>query len=209
MAVERELKFSVTEDSWPPAAALAKALSHANFELGAAELIRQRDRYYDTATGHLRQAGLALRKRSVNAQSYATLKTQGQVADGMHEREELELPMAAATWPEAIAAQLSPLVSLAQLRTQLELVTERLSNPVLRLGAPVAVLSFDTVRANYPGHDQQVTFYEVEIEAQGAGAPQLQAIADAVARTLPLTPSSASKLERASALLSLGVGFYE
>lgn len=191
------------------AAELAKALSQHHFQIDTASFIRQRDRYYDTATQALRQAGLALRKRSVNGQTLATLKTQGQVTGASHIRDELELPMVAASWPEAIVRQLTPHTPVEYLRTQLELVTERLNYPIIYKGEEIALLSFDTVRANYPGHDQQVTFCEVEIEARGDSGPlHLQAIAGALTAILPLTPSSSNKLERAAALLSLGAGFY-
>jgi inorganic triphosphatase YgiF len=209
VGLEHELKFSVTEDSWPLAAELAKALSQHHFQVDTASFIRQRDRYYDTATQALRQAGLALRKRSVNGQTLATLKMQGQVAGASHVRDELELPMVAASWPAAIVSQLTPHTPVDYLRAQLELVTERLNYPIVYKGEEIAQLSFDSVRANYPGQDQQVTFHEVEIEARGVSGPfHLQAIAGALTAILPLTPSSSSKLERAAALLSLGAGFY-
>ena len=70
----------------------------------------------------------------------------------------------------------------------------------------MAELAFDAVECRAPGReDAAVRFNEVEVEALAEGddaVGRMRALADAVGTIVPLTPSSASKLERALALLA-------
>lgn len=210
MPVERELKFSLLEDQFPSFEELAPVFTAAGYSLSPAETVEQHDRYYDDAERTLNSYGLALRKRKVNGRTLATLKRSGSVSGALHEREEVEVPFVGNDWPGAVFRPLSTLVDPADLRSRLDLTTQRTNHRVARAGKDLATLSFDTVRAEYPGGAQSVHFTEAEIEALGeTNADELQTIADLVDTVIRLTPNAVDKLARAEALLSLGATFQD
>ncbi|MEJ2288912.1 MAG: CYTH domain-containing protein, partial [Deinococcales bacterium] len=104
MPVERELKFSVLDAYVPSLSELRAALAPTPFEAEAAPVQELHDRYYDDDAGSLRSAGLALRRRRLGGKAWAGLKAAGSTDDGLHERDEWEVPMsgsgADAGWPE-------------------------------------------------------------------------------------------------------------
>jgi len=209
--VERELKFSLVDPPPPPATvvALGRRGPYAFVEAGTTV---HRDRYFDGGAGQLRRAGWALRQRRVLPGDggeppavLATLKGAGRVDGAMHEREEIEAPMAGRAWPAEVARRVATHVAPAELRPLLSLETERAAYRVTFEGRPVAALAFDRVRVRIPGGERSAHFDEVEIEALGAATEAvLRGIVDLLDGLVRLTPSSASKLERADALLALG-----
>jgi len=209
--VERELKYSLVDAPPPPAmvVALGRRGPYAFVEAGTT---LHRDRYYDGDAGQLRRAGWALRQRRTLAPDdgdepavVATLKGAGRVDGAMHEREEVEAVMEGRTWPLPVARLVTTHVALQDLRPRLTLETERAAYRVAFEGRPVALLAFDRVSVRIPGGERSAHFDEVEIEALGeATEPVLQGIVDLLDALVRLTPSSASKLERAAALLELG-----
>jgi len=208
---ERELKFSLL-DAPPPDEVLIDAFRGSGFSLQARGLRQQLDAYVDTEGGALRAAGVALRRRQVDGARFATLKTLGSVAGALHERDELELPLAAgAAWPEPLLQRLERLIGseanalVPALRTELLIRTERSVFVVWQGERRVAELCFDEVAASTPASEREALFREAELEAaQGVSVELLEAIAARLERAVTLTPSGVSKLERAAALLALG-----
>ena len=207
MASERELKFSSTGERRPTPVEIEAALGGAGYTVTSEGEHQQRDRYFDDALGSLELAGIALRRRSVDGRRLATFKTAGSVRGALHEREEIELPLAATGWPAEILARLDGIVDAGTLRNRVMLLTIRDRYLVSHSGggdAGVATLSFDEVSASLPGRAQTVSFSEVEIEALGATAnEELERIAELLDRVVKLNPSGTTKLERAVALLDL------
>jgi inorganic triphosphatase YgiF len=205
--MERELKYSLTEDYFPSAAELRVVFGPGAFDIGQPSTSKQHDRYFDDARSSLSRAGLALRQRTVGGERLATLKTRGSVKSAYHVREEIELPIGNENqlWPEPILERVSAVTAPAALRAQIDLDTERLRYAVTRRGRVVATLSFDTVTVEPSHGDQRVVFNEVEVEAVGeTDEATLEEIAALLDQVTQLTPNSSSKLERALALLSLG-----
>ncbi|MDA0700565.1 MAG: CYTH domain-containing protein [bacterium] len=185
--------------------ALGRGGPYAFVEIGQAH---HHDRYFDDDAGHLRDAGLALRQRRTAGGELATLKGAGQVDGAWHRREELEAAMHGDDWPVAIARRLAEHMALWRLRPQLELDVERTSYRVVFSGRPVATLVFDRVTARLPGADRTAHFDEAEIEAlDDVDLPVLEGAAALLDALVRLTPSSATKLARAVAVLELGAGF--
>ncbi len=209
--IERELKYSLVDPPPPPAVVVALG-RHGPYAFVEAGTTVHRDRYYDGDAGPLQRAGWALRQRRLLAGDgdepaavVATLKGAGRVDGAMHEREEVEAPMEGRAWPPPIARLVAAHVALRDLRPRLTLETERAAYRVTLEGRPVALLAFDQVSVRIPGGERSAHFDEVEIEALGgATGPELQGIVDLLDALVRLTPSSASKLERAAALLELG-----
>ena len=208
--LERELKFSLLDETFPATDDLRAAFEQAGYHLVAEGEVAQQDRYYDDMSSSLKKRGLALRRRTVDGASVATLKRQGKVTGALHERDEIELPLKGGSWPGPIHRVVAALTDPADLRSRLDLSTRRLRYRVRKADSDLALLVFDEVEASYPLSDQSVHFTEAEIEAVGeAHANTLQVIADIVDRLVRLSPNTASKLERAEALLSLGASFQE
>jgi len=204
--VERELKFSLVDPPPAPAdlVALGRGGPYAFVEASAALHV---DTYYDDDAGSLRRAGVALRRRrrAGAAEAIATVKTAGRVDGAWHQREELEAPMRGGDWPVPVARRLAEHVALWQLRPRLELEVERSAYRVTHAGRPVATLAFDRVSARLPGSERSAHFDEAEIEAVGdVDFGVLRGVAELVEGLVRLTPSPATKLERAAAVLELG-----
>jgi inorganic triphosphatase YgiF len=208
MPIERELKFSVLDAYVPSLSELRAALAATPFAAVAAPVLELHDHYYDDPAGHLRQAGIALRRRRLGGTTLAGVKSAGSTDAALHERDELELPMSGAgpdaAWPDAILARLEGLVDPAALGPRVELDTTRVLFRLLRDGDEVAQLAFDAVSARAPGAERSAFFDEVEIEAgEGTTRADLELIAEAVDGVVKLTPNPVNKLERAAALLLL------
>ncbi len=204
MALERELKYSVADGFVPGIEELTSAFAGSTFRVLGGKSQSVYDRYLDDAVGNLRRGGLALRTRSVDGASLATLKSAGTTDGALHERDELELPMQGDTLPQLISHRITAETELERLRPRVELRTERVLYSVEQEGAVVATLSFDAVEARRPDGPRAAHFHEVEIEATGnTSRAVLEAIAERLQTLLPLTANSTSKLERAEALLLL------
>ncbi len=206
MGVERELKYSTTEEHVPSHAELAAATRDSGLELGAPTVERYVDVYYDTPAGGLRAAGAALRRRHRPSGAYATLKGPATRHGELHARPELEVPLSGDAWPGEVLAALPADADPEELAPVAELWVERVRLVANDARGPVAELAFDAVECRAPGREAAtVTFNEVEVEALAEGEDvegRMRDLADAVGTIVPLTPSSASKLERALALLA-------
>lgn len=207
MDVERELKYSTTDEHVPSHAELAAATAGSGLELETPTAERYVDVYFDTPAGDLRAAGVALRRRHRPKGTYATLKGAAARDGDMHTRSELEVPLPDDEgWPHEVLAALPAATDPAGLAPVAELWVQRVRLVARDARGPVAELAFDAVECRAPGQDATaVTFNEVEVEALADDPDveeRMRALAAAVATVLPLTPSSSSKLERALALLS-------
>ncbi len=204
MPRERELKFSLSE--LPNLSALENELTEVGFTVQVLGTRVQNDTYVDTPERGLERAGLALRVRETQNERLATLKmggeTAGEVKDGLHDREELELPLQNGAWPEPIRARLEGLDTDA-LKPTLTLRNERTRYLVLEDKTELAELSLDEVTARRPGEAREVHFLELEIEARSGSDEDLRGIAEVLKRFLTLTPESLSKPRHAEALLGI------
>ena len=90
MDIERELKYSTTDDHVPSAAEISAALDGTELSVGSPTVERYQDVYFDTPEGALANAGVALRKRHRPGRSYATFKGPLKLREGVHERQEIE-----------------------------------------------------------------------------------------------------------------------
>jgi inorganic triphosphatase YgiF len=165
----------------------------------------QRNHYFDTADGRLRQARYGLRVRELPDRALITLKGPASVAaDGVHRRAEFEFPGSdphPAAWPPGEARDLAvALISAAPLVELLTIDTERRIFHVDREGEEVAELCLD--RGAIAAGGRTAPICELEVELRPAGVPaDLAAIAAALRAHIPLEPELRSKLARGLALL--------
>jgi len=199
-AMEIEAKYRLTEDTSPEQ---IEALDWRPFRLGARAEIRQRDTLWDTEVMALSSSGHAVRLREAGAQPLVTLKGPGTVADGVHEREELELPAddrQPAGWPAPIKQRLHALVGDEQLLPIFEIHNHRRAWPLLENGTVVGEVALDRGTIEAGGRSQAL--HELEIELKGAASREvLNAVTEQLRRQLPVEPEDRSKFARGLALL--------
>ncbi len=221
MALEREHKFLVS-GAFPTPRALFQSLSAHGVGLLPQGARDQHDRYYDLASGALLEAGVSLRVRRLKGDTLATLKLPGRVHGSLHERLELELPLApplegahpkCVAWPAPIREQLGALgySDLGSLAPFLELSTRRERTALEHRGEPFAELSFDEVRARrstgFVPEGAYEVFRELELEAY-LGAPEslFAEVAQLLRAQFSLEPHAHDKVTRALALLAAASG---
>ena len=159
----------------------------------------QNDTYFDTPEGALERAGLALRVRETQGARFATLKAAGEVKEGLHDREELELPFQD-DWPSPIRARLEGF-NTHSLEPHLLLRTERTRYLVFENNTELAELALDEVTARRPAGGDEVRFLELEIEARAGSDEDLRGVAEVLGRALALEPEARTKPKHARALL--------
>lgn len=160
--------------------------------------------YYDTPQRALLRAGLALRLRADGARWLQTLKTEGQVAAGLHLREEWEWPLPGAALdfgllattpaaklfrPERMRAALAPVF-----RTEFERTSLRLAFA----DGSLAELCLD--RGAIRSGRRSSAISEAEIELLAGSPVRLYELAQELVERVPLRLGQASKAERGYAL---------
>ena len=118
MPLEVELKLSITADH---ATALSRAAPLKAAAVGRASTAHLYSIYYDTPKFDLRDSGVALRLRRAGKRWVQTIKSGGRVDAGLHQREEIETPLAAQIINYRVLAEsgLADILSEPQLPLQL------------------------------------------------------------------------------------------
>ena len=202
MAVEIELKLLLPPEHLPglgrvPAVAAATRARPVSRHVHSV--------YYDTPERDLARRGMALRLRRSGGRWIQTLKTEGRVRGGLHQRGEYEAPA---------AAQLLNLVALSQTPA-----AALLADPALRARLqPLFVTDFRrTTRQVDLGGEARATLCadqgsitagagtaaisELELELESGDPARLFAFARQLLEALPLRLSDRSKAERGFAML--------
>ncbi len=164
---------------------------------------KQVNTYYDTADRVLGQQQFALRIRVTDTYTVATLKGKGSVADGIHRREEYEVPATnpnPATWTHGVAReralqllQGAPLVPLVTIRTTRHIIT------ATRDQQAVAEICLDQVTLEAGQSHEGFCELEIELHADGTVA-DLSALVQHLSGETELRPENRTKLQRGLAL---------
>lgn len=202
--MEIEAKYRLTADTSPEQ---IEALNWQPFELGTRAELRQRDTLWDTEGMRLSSTRHAVRLREGGERPLVTLKGPGTVSEGIHEREELELPTTdrqPAGWPAPIRERLLALVGHEQLRPIFEIANHRRTWPLLKDGRVVGEVALDRGAIEAGGQSQAL--HELEVELKGDAVRQtLDAVGALLREQLPAEPEDRSKFERGIALLGRGL----
>jgi len=165
------------------------------------------DHYLDTADRDLFRAGYACRLRESEADRgwLLTVKGLGKAEGAVHEREEYESAVPANTaaptdWPECPAREIVQRLSGGRALVELFALRQlRIDRAVEEGERAVGELSLDTVDTEIAGHKTLTRELEIELGPSGT-LEDLHAV-DAELRGYALRPVSASKFERALAIL--------
>jgi len=167
-----------------------------------------RDEAFDTPRRTISRSGHGLRIRRVDGKAILTLKGAGQYADGIHEREEVEIELdnsqhAPAQWPSPIAERVQALIGDEQVQPLFSIEVRRRTWAVERDGQVIGELAYDegTITAN--GRTEAILEIEVEIKGNGARA-DIERIGKKLLEVLPLRPEARTKRQRGMMLLDSG-----
>lgn len=203
--VEAELKLRAPDDATLDLLATLPALgSHA---LGPATIVRETDVYLDTSDGRLAAARWALRLRTRDGRTLASLKgpAEHHPGEALHRRPEVEGPVdrpsLPSTWPGSAARSLVlELAGEAELVERLTLLQERTERAVDGAGRRIGTLSLDRVQVLVHGRSRgRLRVVELELDPT-LGYPRQAALAPELLERLVelgLRPDPASKLELA------------
>ncbi|MDX1451817.1 MAG: CYTH domain-containing protein [Oleiphilaceae bacterium] len=163
-------------------------------------LRRLRNIYFDTSRLLLNQHKVALRLREVEGEWLQTLKTQGEVVNGVHRRGEWEWPV---TGKQLDVVKLSELaawpkdVPIAQLQPVFETNFDRYLAIIDRADAKVE-LALDVGEIESNGRRDGI--FEIELELVSGAEQVLFDLSNTLRQSLPVEAYDCSKAERGYAL---------
>jgi len=165
----------------------------------------QRNRYFDTADGPLRNQRYGLRIRDLGDRRIATLKGGASAREGMYERDEWEVEVGDDDRPEAWPAgetrdRVLALLDDAALQEILTIRTTRRHIYAARDDLRVAEISLDQGTISAGGLTEDFRELEIELLDDGARA-DFDTLVAQLRQRFPLVPEDHSKLERGLALL--------
>lgn len=192
MSLEQEVKLLINGTQSPD----LEALPWLNALVQSREHSHLRTDYFDTPELALQQMGLALRLRELNGQWLQTVKSQGTVNNGLHQREEWEHPLPNAAFDLALLRQ-TPMLAFAgdtgrwkQLRC---LFTTEFDRHIYHLieGDTEIELAYDQGEVR----SEQLTapIHEIELELRHGDLTVLNAVAEKLKNALGLAYNPQSK----------------
>lgn len=199
MSKEIEIKLSVPEEH---ALRLWEVLAHHAHDKAVTH--RLFSAYYDTPKRALQTAGAALRLRREGGRWIQTVKSEGQVAGGLHQRAEHEIEVAAQlpSFPAMAEAGLGELAADRRLRKALTVAftTEfnRTSTLLRRAAGKVVEVSLD--RGVIAAGDRREPICEIELELKSGTPRCLFDLALEITAALPVRLDNRSKAQRGYAL---------
>ena len=206
---EVEAKFEADDDAQQR---LLTLQGFGDFRLVERDSKLQNDVYYDTAAGHLREAGATLRIRRRSSGAQMTFKGERQTAGDSHVvsrlEDEVDLDAASIAGLDDETPLMLPIEPRPLERARALSANEALT-PMARLMTHRSVLLFedgagnqveisiDRCEATRLMDGRAVTFSEVELELKQGEADALLEAAEALERAVGgLKPSTKTKLER-------------
>lgn len=201
--MEIEAKLGLTA---PVAPEQIEVLDWSPYQIGARHAVQQHDTFFDTADLALSKTRHAVRLRQGGTTTVVTLKGPGQVAGGVHERSELELPTDNTEpdgWPTEIRAELHQLIGAQPMRPLLEVHNHRRTWALVLHGRSIGEVALD--HGSIVAGGRQEPMHELEIELKGGERDDLIALVRLVQSHLPAQPEDRSKFSRGLALLGLDV----
>jgi len=195
MSLEQEMKLAVNGD---------RKLNLAELDwltaiTGEQQQLHLRTEYFDTPQLKLKQQGIALRMRQMDDQWVQTVKSSGQVKDGLHQREEWEHPVLNGEFdlPQLRQTPLAPIVDDSGSWKQLQrLFYTAFQRDVYLLEAEqdtLIELAYDFGEAGSGDHREMI--HEIELELRHGSLDVLRQIAERLKTELNLSYNNRSKAE--------------
>lgn len=203
MVLEQELKLVVNSDTQIDLSLLILANYLVNGEQVTTHLVST---YFDTADLYLASQKVGLRMRQSDGAWMQTVKTSGQVKEGLHQREEWEHQLDAAEWDldklkqtplsvmiddSNIWSKMEPIFTTDFMRETLQLVVDN--------GTQIE-LAYD--RGHVIAGELSVPIHEIELELKSGDVTHLSILANQLQQQLSLSSSDVSKAKMGYQLIS-------
>lgn len=199
--MEVEAKFALTTRVEPEQ---IEALDWTPYALGQREDIDQHDTFFDTPDLALSRTRHAVRLREGGRRTVVTLKGPGKVAQGIHEREEIEEPTPGPepnAWPEVVRDRLHTLIGNQPIQPLLQVHNNRRAWDLLHDDEVIGEVALD--EGNIAAGDRSEPMHELEIELKGGSRDVLESLSAMIRQHLPAQPEDRSKFARGLALLGV------
>ena len=200
MSLEQEIKLAVSGEPLD-----LTTLDWLDTKVTSRKTPSLRTDYYDTPNFKLRDMRIALRLRKVEGQWIQTVKSAGQVKDGLHQREEWDQPLLNGEFDKALLRQtpLAPIVDDAGQWQQLECIfsTEFTRETWdLDIDGTHVELAYD--QGFVKTADDQTPIHEIELELRHGELDVLQQLSDQLKQHLPLENNPVNKAQLGYDLLA-------
>ncbi|MGH8728021.1 MAG: CHAD domain-containing protein [Burkholderiales bacterium] len=195
MPAEIELKLAINPRQ------VSRLLRHPLLKSPGAKTTTLKSVYYDTVKFDLRERGFALRLRRIGRRTVQTLKAEGKVEGGLHERPEWEAETRAGQL-NSQALKVTPLAeccALDEIALKPVFVTEfKRAHRVLE--SPEHVVEFALDQGEIRANGVSVAISEIELELVSGAPTQLFELALQFNKAAPLRIANQSKADRGYAL---------
>jgi CHAD domain-containing protein len=208
----REVELKLTLAGPADEEKIIAALVSLGYEITSGKSVRNEDLYLDTFEWTLLRNGLSLRLRSTDGERLYSLKSIGEMKDGLADRFELEVPVRRKTTNptvipvKKIRSRVDRMIWPRKLIDQVMIRTERrLFRLASRRGARIE-LAFDASRFQARGLNAKRTarrLYEMEAELIRGKSDELVRISRHLGELTACRPSATSKLETAMERLKI------
>lgn len=195
MSLEQEIKLSVLTESRLDLKQLDWLMANV---VGAVEQVHLANTYFDTPGKELKQFGVGLRLREINGRWLQTVKSHGEVIDGLHQRQEWEQPVAGAAFDLSGLKQtaLAPLVENEVLWSTLKpLFTTDFDRQIYQLECDGSQIELAYDRGVVKAGNLQQPLHEIELELKRGDIATCRQLAQQLQTELPLEYNAKSKAE--------------
>ncbi len=163
--------------------------------------------YFDTPSGKLRANDIAVRVRSEGERIFTTLKGAGRVKDGLHQREEINLPCEAKCFIESprelfkTIEEGSEILQLIGDEPLVNLLEMRFLRKRCKLHYKSAIMELSIDTGKMTGDRGEIPILEVEVELYAGELKDLIRFGEKLASKYNLKPEDRTKLARGIAIL--------
>ena len=200
--LEQEIKLQVIGDEKLDIAGLAWLADYHPSDERVEHLVST---YFDTPQLELVKSGVGLRLRCIDTTWFQTVKSTGQVVDGLHQRQEWEHRLAQPEFDLPLLQQtaLAPLIADSALwrRVKPAFTTDFIRNSwQLSMTEHTHVeLAYDFGKVYSEAREQPI--HEIELELKAGSVEQMKQLAQQFLQALPVQYSSVSKAQQGYQLL--------
>ncbi|MGI6767381.1 MAG: CYTH domain-containing protein [Lentihominibacter sp.] len=193
--MEIELKYNIP-DRETAAAIWSNDLFAEYEETGSREEIRLVSKYFDTANCDLARNELAYRVRSENGHMVATLKWKGHSEDGLHKREEINVPVDSDEPDPGVFAESrvgNEMIEFLQDRPLKCILETNILRKSLRIDNDSGIFELAVDEGEIITEYGSIEIHEAEVELYSGETDELVKIGKIMEDSYSLTPDDLSK----------------
>lgn len=196
MSLEQELKLTINHNVKLDLDSLKELTGLASDTKDTSHLVST---YYDTEDLYLRKNKLGLRLRKHNKQWWQTVKTAGEVKNGLHQRNEWEHALQGPEWDIALLNQ-TPLADIIANPVQWATLSPLFTTDFIRESWQLTLTDNSQVELAYDygkvlAGSKERPIHEIELELKSGDVEVLKQLAEILSQHFPVTYSNVSKAQ--------------